>query len=94
MYERFNSLKHSLIQLIIGFIIGIIVGFMFYKLGSHYIKGNLKKKIDDYLAIYNKDKGFAYIFSNDPGLMYYKDNAYDITADVIKGLNEAQSAKK
>jgi outer membrane protein len=54
----------------------------------------IKKKIDDYLAIYNKDKGFAYIFSNDPGLMYYKDNAYDITADVIKGLNEAQTAKK
>lgn len=51
MYERFNSLKHSLIQLTIGFIIGIIVGFMFYKLSSNYIKGNLKKKIDDYTFI-------------------------------------------
>ena len=54
----------------------------------------VRKKIEGFLAIYNKDKAFSYIFSNDPGLMYFKDSAYDITAEVIKGLNEAQPAKK
>jgi len=52
MYQRFVSYKHSIIQLIIGFIIGLMVGIMFYQLASHYIKGNLNKKIDDYAFIY------------------------------------------
>jgi hypothetical protein len=26
--------------------------------------------------------------------MYYKDTAYDITADLVKGLNELHKAKK
>jgi outer membrane protein len=54
----------------------------------------IRKKIDDYLAIYNKDKAFSYIFSNDPGLIYFKDNAYDITPDIIKGLNQSSAPKK
>ena len=54
----------------------------------------VRKKIEDFLATYNKDKAFAFIFSNDPGLMYYKDTAYDITGEIIKGLNEAYTAKK
>lgn len=54
----------------------------------------VKKKIEAYLAAYNKDKKFAYIFSNNPDLMYYKDTANDITADIIKGLNEAYKNKK
>lgn len=54
----------------------------------------VKKKIEEYLAAYNKDKKYAYIFSNNPDLMYYKDTANDITADIIKGLNEAYKNKK
>jgi outer membrane protein len=54
----------------------------------------VKKKIEEYLAAYNKDKKFAYIISNNPDLIYYKDTANDITADIIKGLNEAYKNKK
>lgn len=48
----------------------------------------VKKKIENYLVQYNKGKEFAYIFSSNPDLMYYKDTAYDITSDIVKGLNE------
>jgi len=54
----------------------------------------VKKKIEEYLSAYNKDKKFAYIISNNPDLIYYKDTANDITADIIKGLNEAYKNKK
>lgn len=52
------------------------------------LMGNLNKKVEDYLKEYNKDKGYAYIFSFQPGLiMYYKDSAYDVTREIIDGLN-------
>lgn len=54
----------------------------------------VKKKIEVYLAVYNKNKQFAYIFSSNPDLMYYKDTAYDITSDIIKGLNSEYKPKK
>ena len=47
----------------------------------------VKQKIEAFLVSYNKNKEFAYIFSSNPDLMYYKDTAYDITADIVKGLN-------
>ncbi|MDE3235610.1 MAG: OmpH family outer membrane protein [Bacteroidota bacterium] len=52
-----------------------------------------KKKIEDYLKEYNKDKGFAYIFSNVPDMIYYKDTIYNITNDLVKGLNEMYKKK-
>lgn len=55
---------------------------------------DVKKRIEDYLKEYNKDKGYAYIFSNVPDMMYYKDTAYNITADIVKGLNEQYKQKK
>jgi len=55
---------------------------------------DVKKKIEDYLKEYNKDKGYSYIFQSSPDLMYYKDNVYDITPDVIKGLNTLYKKKK
>jgi outer membrane protein len=54
----------------------------------------VKKKIEAYLAAYNKDKQFAYILSSNPDLMYYKDTAYDITSDIIRGLNSEYQPKK
>ena len=54
----------------------------------------VKKKIEVYLNEYNKGKQFAYILSSNPDLMYYKDTAYDITADIVKGLNAAYKPKK
>ncbi|HEU4606991.1 MAG TPA: OmpH family outer membrane protein [Chitinophagaceae bacterium] len=53
------------------------------------LMGDLRKKIEDYLKEYNKDKGYSFIFSYEPGfMMYYKDTAYDITQELIAGLNE------
>ncbi len=55
---------------------------------------DVKKKIEDYLKEYNSDKGYAFIFSSSPDLMYLKDNTYDITSDVIRGLNARYKKKK
>ncbi len=54
----------------------------------------VKTKIENFLKEYNKTKGYSYIFSNEAGFMYYRDTAYDITKDVLKGLNEQYSKKK
>jgi len=48
LFQRFYNEKHTIIQLIIGFFLGLIIGIIFYKLGNHYLKGNLSKKKDDY----------------------------------------------
>ncbi|MFM2362564.1 MAG: hypothetical protein RLZZ316_1466 [Bacteroidota bacterium] len=57
-------------------------------------KQKIKKNIEDFLTDYNKDKRYAFIVSNEPEFMFYKDTVYDITADVIKGLNEMHKLKK
>ena len=50
---------------------------------------DLRKKVEDYLKEYNKEKGYAFILSYEPGFMlYYKDTLYDVTNDLITGLNE------
>ena len=48
----------------------------------------VKKKIEEYLKEYNKTRNYSYIISYEQGLFYFKDTAYNITGDVIKGLNE------
>jgi outer membrane protein len=54
---------------------------------------DVKAKIEDYLKQYNNDKGYTYIFAYEPGIFYYKDTTYNITADVIKGLNQQYTKK-
>ncbi|HEX5654912.1 MAG TPA: OmpH family outer membrane protein [Chitinophagaceae bacterium] len=50
---------------------------------------DVKMTIKDFLRDYNKTRNFSYIVSygEADGLFYYKDSAYNITAEVIKGLN-------
>jgi outer membrane protein len=55
---------------------------------------DVKKKIEEYLKEYNKDKGYAYVFSSSIDLMYLKDSSYDITQDVVNGLNRLYPKKK
>lgn len=55
---------------------------------------DVKKKIEEYLKQYNKNNTFSFILSSSSDLMYYKDSTYDITKDLIKGLNEKYSKKK
>ncbi|MCZ2222061.1 MAG: OmpH family outer membrane protein [Chitinophagales bacterium] len=54
----------------------------------------VKKTIEDFLKEYNKDKNYSYILSSSSDIIYLKDTAYDITKDLIKGLNEAYKKKK
>jgi outer membrane protein len=55
---------------------------------------DIKSKIEDYLKDYNKNKGFAYIMIYEPSLIFYRDSAYNITTDLIKGLNDRYPKKK
>ena len=46
--------------------------------------------IQHFLASYNKDKKYAFILTKQLGdNLLYADNAYDITEDVVAGLNKA-----
>ena len=53
----------------------------------------VKTKIEDYLKAYNAEKGYSYILAYEPGLFYYRDTVYDITDDLIRGLNDAYKKK-
>ena len=54
---------------------------------------DVKIKIEDFLKEYNKTKGYSYIFSYEPGFIFYRDTAYNITSDVIRGLNSRYKKK-
>lgn len=58
------------------------------------MKDDILFRIQEFLKTYNKDGKYSYIFSYEPGFMFYKDSSLDITPDVIKGLNELYSAEK
>lgn len=51
-------------------------------------QNEIKTKIEDFLKEYNATKDYSYIVSYEQGLFYYKDTAYNITTDVVKGLNQ------
>ncbi|MFT3933362.1 MAG: OmpH family outer membrane protein [Chitinophagaceae bacterium] len=53
----------------------------------------IREKLESYLKDYNKDKHYSYIFSDFPEGMFYKDTVYNITNDLIKGLNESYKKK-
>ncbi len=57
---------------------------------SYTIMEDIQKKLKSFLAEYNKDKKYLYIFTTGTGLDYmvYKDESLNITNDVIKGMNE------
>ena len=51
-------------------------------------------KIKDYCREFNKDRKYAYIIAREPGLFYYTDTAYNVTSELLKGLNAYYSKKK
>jgi len=55
---------------------------------------NLKKAIEEFISEYNKEKQYTYIVSYEQGLFYYKDTVFNITADLVEGLNQQYKAKK
>ncbi|ULQ58127.1 OmpH family outer membrane protein [Flavihumibacter rivuli] len=56
-------------------------------------KKNIKTKIEAYLKEFNKSRGYSYIISYEPELMFYKDTIYNITDDLIEGLNKEYKKK-
>lgn len=58
------------------------------------MKEDILSKIQNFLKEYNKDGRFDYVFSYEPGFMFYKDSALNITSDVINGLNEMYAKNK
>jgi outer membrane protein len=58
------------------------------------LKADIRNKIEDYLKDYNKEKGFTYIMAYEPNsFIYVRDTTYDITGDLIKGLNALYKKK-
>lgn len=53
----------------------------------------VKVQVEDYLKEYNKAKGYSYILAYEPGFIFYRDSAYNITDDLVKGLNERYRKK-
>lgn len=50
----------------------------------------INDKITTYLKVYNEQKKFSYIISHSPGdFVYFTDSSFNITNDVINGLNES-----
>lgn len=57
---------------------------------------DIEKRINDYLKEYNKAGKYNFIFSTQEGnpTLYFKDTAFNITPEVLKGLNEAYRQSK
>ena len=51
----------------------------------------LKKRMNDFIAEFNKEKQYSYIFSHSSAInfLFYKDTTYNITNEVVEGLNQA-----
>jgi outer membrane protein len=58
------------------------------------LKADIRKKIEDYLKEYNKNKGYNYIISYEANsFIYIRDTANNITDELVSGLN-AEYKKK
>ena len=57
---------------------------------SYKFMDGIQKELQLFLNEYNESKAFTYIFTTGNGLDYmvYKDSSYNITQDVIEGMNE------
>lgn len=54
----------------------------------------IKTKIEDFLKEYNKEKAYSYILAYEPTIIFFRDTMYNITSDLIRGLNEKYPGKK
>lgn len=70
------------------------------KLTSEFVKEQqkydaaLRDSIHNFLNVYNKDKKYSLILSKAGDNILFADKAYDITDEVIKGLNKAYKPVK
>ncbi len=63
---------------------------------DHYMRKmkDVKTRIEDFLKEFNSRQGYSFILASDPGLFYYRDTTYNITSELIKGLNQQYSKKE
>ena len=63
---------------------------------SYQFMDDIQSKLKLFLKDYNKDGKYQYILTTGTGLDYmlYKDSSLNITADVIKGMNEKMNSNK
>ncbi|HEX3934211.1 MAG TPA: OmpH family outer membrane protein [Puia sp.] len=81
MQQQFASRKQELEQAL-------------YK-STEDLKTNIRKSIEGFLKDYNKQKSFSYIIEYDPNsFIYTKDTVYNITSDLVDGLNAAYKKTK
>jgi outer membrane protein len=61
---------------------------------SYKFMDDVQKKLKEFLAEYNSQKNYMYIFTTGTGLDYmvYKDSSLNITDDVIAGMNEKMNS--
>lgn len=58
------------------------------------LKNKIRKQVEEFLRDFNKDKSYSMIFAYDPGsFIYYKDTIYNITPNLVDGLNAAYKKK-
>ncbi len=57
---------------------------------------DVKKKIEEYLKEFSTKNGYSFVFANNTNAseMYYKDTIYNITDQLVKGLNDLHKKKK
>lgn len=56
---------------------------------------DVRSRIEEFLNDFNNEKKYAFILSYEPGfILYYKDSAYDVTNEVINGLNTLYKEEK
>jgi len=62
---------------------------------SYKLMDDIQKKLKDFLNDYNKNKKYQYILTTGTGLDYmlYKDSTFNITDDVIIGMNKKMDGK-
>ena len=81
MQQQFQSRKQELEQSL-------------YK-STEDLKTNIRKSIEGFLKDYNKQKNYSYIIEYDPNsFIYTKDTVYNITGDLVVGLNAAYKKTK
>ena len=80
MQQQFASRKQNLEQSL-------------YK-STEDLKTEIRKAIEDYLKEYNRQKNYSYVIQYDANsFVYAKDSVYNITADLVEGLNAAYRKK-
>lgn len=53
----------------------------------------INDSLQNYIKVYNKNGKFSFILSKSGNNILFADSAYDVTADIVKGLNDRYKAK-